>query len=1254
MSATSDDVALARRHLGLSDSDPDSNIPEAYLAELTDFRRIYPEDTNFTLVPFPGESFGRVYCGEDGCDDPINLMRNNKLPDGGKRDGIGALSAYTRHVQRHPTHATARTKRLAPSRTPSATPVKREYSDTTISLHPLLAARRRESSGRSTPSVVVPSKRPAPIKVEDSDEDLPPAPMANIKHRVAKVEPEAGPSAPKRVKTEPLAPKLPPPREPSPVFDRAENDLEQQDVLRELGPLRRARDKIQGKKKKTKTDISRMHTLNRKIRELEHQNVALREAVPQVPSRRLQRTDSNPLVTLNRQLPGVPTLKREDSSMTGVKPEPIDWSVKREPSDNVFGGAAALVRRSQMQARPENAMKDEDSDDEMDVDVDVDAVSRRYAAGLPAVAPAHNADNFDENGDFFGRGRDTFQGPSANPDDIDKFIVVAGNAEEFDRNADVNACLQKLGLSELGEKLPNMSCALLPHQVLGVAWMVDKEAQRTLRGGILGDDMGLGKTVQMIALMLKNRSVDKTCKTNLIIAPKALLQQWKLEIEMKSKDTLKCLVYHGSGKARTKKDLLSYDVVITTYQTMAMEWPDPEGDQKRKASKMKKDDFIVDDDDDDEPQRHRKQRKDSGLLFNVDFYRIIADEGHFMRNRRVRASRAISMLEAKYRWVLTGTPIINSLSDVYAYFRFIQMRPWYDWIEFNGHVGLLEKKNPTLAMQRLQMIFKATLMRRMKTSELNGRRLIELPTKTTLLTKLDFMPEEREVYDVVEKAAQAKFNRFLRSNSVLKNFQSILVLLLRLRQVCSHPALIQENGVTVESEEDNAENWAEDKREELERARQIAGPDFVSTMRRRMKEDAKQRMEAEKQSADATIELGECDICSEVLTSFSKVAPCCHSYCTECIAATLAAPMPHVEEDRPRLKDSERPCPKCFQPVSQDALFDRAIFEPSDADLNAKSKTVVFKSKSKRKGKGKGKPNVRARSESEGEDLGDDEVEEISDDEDDGEDMDDFIAPDDEDPEADYQPRKSRKAAVDDDDAPAPGKSSRRKQFIVLDSDDEEEDPEVKEVVFGKKKKPVNESPDEPQFSFLASTKLKYMMSQLHKLFDEKPDEKIIILSQWTSCLDLVSEYLTDKNITHVKYQGDMSTQHRETAVRVFMSRDKERVMLLSLKCGGVGLNLTRANNVISLDLGWSQAVEAQAFDRVYRLGQDRPVVVERLVIRQTVEDRILALQERKQNLADGSLGEGNAQKLGRMSVKEIASLFGLDAKGRRLADGDP
>jgi len=186
---------------------------------------------------------------------------------------------------------------------------------------------------------------------------------------------------------------------------------------------------------------------------------------------------------------------------------------------------------------------------------------------------------------------------------------------------------------------------------------------------------------------------------------------------------------------------------------------------------------------------------------------------------------------------------------------------------------------------------------------------------------------------------------------------------------------------------------------------------------------------------------------------------------------------------------------------------------------------------------------------------------------------------------------------------------------------------------------------------FLPSSKMKYMMNELQRLFKARPDEKTIVVSQWTSCLALVSSYLAEQGILHVKYQGDMDRPKRDRAIKVFMSKEKARVMLMSLKCGGVGLNLTRANNVISLDLGWSFAVESQAFDRVHRVGQMRKVFVQRVVIADTVEDRILKMQERKKTFAEGALGEGSAKKMGRLSVQELANLFGLDSRGRVLKD---
>lgn len=128
-----------------------------------------------------------------------------------------------------------------------------------------------------------------------------------------------------------------------------------------------------------------------------------------------------------------------------------------------------------------------------------------------------------------------------------------------------------------------------------------------------------------------------------------------------------------------------------------------------------------------------------------------------------------------------------------------------------------------------------------------------------------------------------------------------------------------------------------------------------------------------------------------------------------------------------------------------------------------------------------------------------------------------------------------------------------------------------------------------------------------------------------------------------------MSQWEREDAINALMTDDAVQVMLMSIRSGGVGLNLTRANRVISLDLCWNEATEVQAFDRVHRLGQHRPVFVKRFVISDTVEDRVLALQERKKSLADGSLGERSGKKIGRLSVRELAHLFGLDHRGKVL-----
>lgn len=146
---------------------------------------------------------------------------------------------------------------------------------------------------------------------------------------------------------------------------------------------------------------------------------------------------------------------------------------------------------------------------------------------------------------------------------------------------------------------------------------------------------------------------------------------------------------------------------------------------------------------------------------------------------------------------------------------------------------------------------------------------------------------------------------------------------------------------------------------------------------------------------------------------------------------------------------------------------------------------------------------------------------------------------------------------------------------------------------------------------------------------------KALVFSQWTSLLDLVEPALKSRGITFVRLDG--STRDRGEVTRQFQADGGPPVMLISLKAGGTGLNLTAADHVFLLDPWWNPAVEAQAADRAHRLGQERPVVVYRMVAKGTVEERILGLQERKRALFDAALGDAaSAAALTRQDLLDL------------------
>jgi SNF2 family DNA or RNA helicase len=150
------------------------------------------------------------------------------------------------------------------------------------------------------------------------------------------------------------------------------------------------------------------------------------------------------------------------------------------------------------------------------------------------------------------------------------------------------------------------------------------------------------------------------------------------------------------------------------------------------------------------------------------------------------------------------------------------------------------------------------------------------------------------------------------------------------------------------------------------------------------------------------------------------------------------------------------------------------------------------------------------------------------------------------------------------------------------------------------------------------SSKLELLMRTLEEALAE--GHKALVFSQWTSLLDLAEPQLERAGIAFCRLDG--STRDRGEVVDRFQDAAGPPVMLISLKAGGTGLNLTAADHVFLLDPWWNPAVEDQAADRAHRIGQDRPVLVQRIVAAETVEERMLELQEKKRALASAATGD--------------------------------
>ena len=618
--------------------------------------------------------------------------------------------------------------------------------------------------------------------------------------------------------------------------------------------------------------------------------------------------------------------------------------------------------------------------------------------------------------------------------------------------------------------------------------------------------MGLGKTIEMLSLMHSHRSeaslqaserslnsvanlprlpknssfVESAPCTTLVVAPMSLLAQWESEAAKATKaGTLKTMVYYGSDKAANLQNLCceanaasAPNLIITSYGVVLSEF--------------------------NQVAARGGDRGSHGGLFSLDFFRIILDEAHFIKNRQSKTAKACYELTARHRWVLTGTPIVNRLEDLFSLVHFLRVEPWSNFSFWKTFITApFESKDFIRALDVVQTVLEPLVMRRTKDMKTpDGQALVPLPPRTIEIEELELSKQEREVYDYIFTRAKRTFNATMEAGTLLKSYTTIFAQILRLRQSCCHPVLTRNKAIAAEEEEaaaasDVANGLADDMdlQELIER--------FTSDS------DSGEQDIANKYGAHVLQEIqsqanNECPICSEEPMIEPAVTGCWHSACKKCL-------LDYIEHQKD--KHTLPLCFSCREPINQRDIFEIVHHEQENDD-----------------------------------DL--------------------------------Y-------------DATQPEQPSKPPRITLR------------------------------RIGTSSSAKIAALISHLKLLRSTNPGTKSVVFSQFTSFLDLISPALSQANIPFLRFDGAMSQKARASVLTEFASAPAKKsvhgmVLLLSLRAGGVGLNLTAAKRVFMMDPWWSFAVEAQAIDRVHRMGQDEEVKVIRFIVSGSIEGRMLRIQERK------------------------------------------
>lgn len=281
---------------------------------------------------------------------------------------------------------------------------------------------------------------------------------------------------------------------------------------------------------------------------------------------------------------------------------------------------------------------------------------------------------------------------------------------------------------------------LRDYQKEGTAWM--RQLAWLGFGGILADDMGLGKTLQVIAFVMG----EKHKKPSLVVTPSALIYNWLNEINRFTPEA-RVLVVDGPKEERAKliERYAEYDFIITSYPML---------------------------------------RRDGALYKDKEFEYCFIDEAQYIKNPKTMNARSVKNVNAKVCFALTGTPIENSLIELWSIFDFVMKDYLYSAKDFRDRFEIPVSKNgDASAADTLRAKIRPFVLRRMKQDVLS-----ELPEKIENTVYADLVPEQKKMYQAFLMAAKSETAQLLMNGSKMR----ILTLLMRLRQICCHPSLFDE------------------------------------------------------------------------------------------------------------------------------------------------------------------------------------------------------------------------------------------------------------------------------------------------------------------------------------------------------------------------------------------------------------------------------------------------------------------------------